>query len=90
MTRPVFVSGPDLAYTRKALERDVEGLMIVKCVVTISGAVRNCQVVKGLPYMDDAVLEALAHRRYTPATQGGRPVEVNYLFRINLKLPRGR
>jgi protein TonB len=90
MTRPVLVSGPELSYTRRALEREVEGLMIVKCVVTISGAVRNCQVLQGLPYMDDAVLEALAHRRYRPATQGGRPVEVNYLFRINLKLPRAR
>jgi protein TonB len=90
MTRPVLVSGPELVYTRRALEREVEGLMIVKCVVTISGAVRDCQILQGLPYMDDAVLEALAHRRYNPATQGGRPVEVNYIFRINLRLPRAR
>ena len=88
MQRPVFVSGPDLAYTRRALRSGVEGLMIVKCVVTVEGVVRDCQVLTGLPYMDDAVVAALEHRRYTPATLGGEPVEVKYLFRINLKLPR--
>ena len=88
MKRPVFVSGPDLAYTRRALDRAVEGLMIVKCVVTVEGIVRDCHVMTGLPYMDDAVVAALEHRRYQPATLGGKPVEVNYVFRINLKLPR--
>jgi protein TonB len=88
MTRPVFVSGPDLAYTRRALEREVEGLMIVKCVVTVEGAVRACQVLKGLPYMDDAVVAALERRRYEPARLNGRPVEVKYVFRINLRLPQ--
>jgi protein TonB len=88
MKRPVFISGPDLAYTRRALDRAIEGLMIVKCVVTVEGIVRDCHVLTGLPYMDDAVVDALQHRRYQPATLGGKPVEVKYVFRINLKLPR--
>ena len=88
MARPVFVSGPDLAYTRRAFEREVEGLMIVKCVVTADGMVRDCHVAKGLPYMDDAVVQALERRRYRPATLGGKPIEVKYVFRINLRLPQ--
>ncbi len=86
MTRPVFVSGPELAYTQRAMEREVEGLMVVKCVITVEGAVRDCRVLKGLPYMDSAMVDALEHRRYKPATQNGKPVEVNYVFRVNLKL----
>jgi TonB family protein len=88
MTRPVFLSGPDLAYSRGALERDVEGLMIVPCVVTREGLVRDCRVQQGLPFMDAAVVQALERRRYTPATLKGVPVEVIYQFRINWKLPR--
>jgi TonB family protein len=88
MTRPVFLSGPDLAYTRKALERDVEGLMVVPCVVTREGLVRDCRVQQGLPFMDAAVVQALERRRYQPATLKGVPVEVIYQFRINWKLPR--
>jgi protein TonB len=88
MTRPVFLSGPSPEYTRRALEREVEGLMAVKCVVTAEGAVRDCRVLQGLPFMDAAVVDALERRRYRPATRNGQPVEVSYLFRLHLKLPR--
>ncbi|HEU4386018.1 MAG TPA: energy transducer TonB [Anaeromyxobacteraceae bacterium] len=88
MSRPVFVSGPDLAYTRRAFEHEVEGLMIVKCLITAEGAVRDCRIAKGLPYMDETVVQLLERRRYRPATLDGRPVEVRYVFRINLRLPR--
>lgn len=88
MTRPAFISGPDLAYTQRALEHEVEGLMIVKCVVTVEGAIRHCEVLKGLPYMDAAIVEALQRRRYRPATLDGRPIEVKYVFRVNLRLPQ--
>ena len=88
MTRPTFVSGPDPAYTRAALDREVEGLMVVACVVTREGLVRDCQVRQGLPFMDAAVVQALERRRYRPATLRGEPIEVTYHFRLNLRLPR--
>lgn len=87
MTRPVFVSGPDPAYTRAALDREVEGLMVVACVVTREGLVRDCRVLQGLPFMDAAVVKALERRRYRPATLKGEPIEVTYQFRLNLRLP---
>lgn len=88
MTRPVFISGPELTYTERALEQEVEGLMVVKCVLSVEGTVRDCRVLKGLPHMDSAVVDALEHRRYKPALQNGKPVEVNYVFKVNLKVPR--
>lgn len=88
MTRPEYLSGPLPEYTRRALQREVEGLMVVRCVVTAEGEVRDCRVLQGLPYMDEAVVEALQRRRYRPATRNGVPVEVSYLFRLHLKLPR--
>ena len=88
MTRPVFVSGPEPTYTRRALEQEVAGLMVVKCVLTAEGTVRDCRVLKGLPHMDSAVVDALEHRRYKPATQNGKPVEINYVFKLNLEVPR--
>jgi protein TonB len=56
--------------------------------VTVQGAVRDCRVLKSVPYMDRAVIEALERRRYTPARLHGQPVEVDYIFRVQLKLPR--
>jgi periplasmic protein TonB len=88
MTAPTLVSGPDPEYSEKAIERGVEGLMVVKCVVTVAGTVHDCRVLKGLPYMDRAVVDALERRRYTPAALNGKPLEVDYTFKIRLALPR--
>jgi protein TonB len=83
---PKFLGGPSPAYTQKAIEREVEGVMEVRCVVGTEGRVRECQVLKSLPFMDRAVIEALEGRRYTPATLGGEPVEVYYRFRLPFRL----
>jgi protein TonB len=88
MTPPQKLSGPDPQYTSQALEKEIEGLMIVKCVVGTQGQVRNCRVVKSLPFMDRAVIDALEHRRYSPALLRGQPIEVDYTFKIKLTLPQ--
>ncbi len=87
MTPPAMLSGPNPEYTQEAVERGIEGTMQVRCVVTVAGAVRACKVLKGLPYMDRAVIDALQARRYKPALAQGRPVDVFYTFTIRLKLP---
>lgn len=86
MTEPKFLSGPSLAYTEKAREREVEGTMIVKCVLTTNGRIHACRVLKSLPFMDRAVVSALERRRYAPVTMGGRPIDVDYTFRIPFRL----
>lgn len=87
MTPPARLSGPDPAYTTPALEHEVEGRMAVRCVVTEQGIVHGCRVIKSLPYMDAAVIQALEQRRYSPARINGQPVAVDYLFQIYLRLP---
>jgi protein TonB len=87
MTPPQRLSGPDPAYTAQALEQEVEGTMAVRCIVTEQGIVHGCRVLKSLPYMDAAAIHALEQRRYTPALINGQPVAVDYLFRIELRLP---
>jgi serine/threonine-protein kinase len=88
MTRPTPISAVAPAYTREALEAKVEGTVIAKCVVTTSGALTGCRIVKGVPHMDQAVLNALAASRYQPATLQGKPVAVDYIFTMRLVLPR--
>jgi protein TonB len=88
MTPPRFLSGPEVEYVQQAVDREVEGTMVVRCVVTVQGAVHDCRVLKGLPFMDSAMVSALERRRYAAATLRGRPLDVNYTFRIRLVLPR--
>jgi TonB family protein len=87
MTAPEMISGPAPEYTSEAIERGVEGTMQVRCVVTAEGQVRACKVVKGLPFMNAAVIGALERRKYKPAAAQGKPVDVYYTFNIRLKLP---
>ena len=87
MTAPEMISGPAPEYTPEAIERGIEGSMQVRCVVTAEGQVRTCKVVKGLPFMNTAVIGALERRKYKPAAAHGKPVGVYYTFNIRLKLP---
>jgi len=66
MAKPVMVSGRQIQYTDQAIEREVEGTIVVKCVLSVDGAVRDCRVLRGLPFMDRAVVDALQSRRYRP------------------------
>jgi periplasmic protein TonB len=86
LTPPRRLSGPDPEYTLQALEHEVEGTMLVRCVLTVEGTVHDCSVLRSLPFMDRAVIEALERRRYSPALENGKPVEVSYVFTVKLRL----
>ena len=88
MTAPSMISGPNPEYTDEALERGIEGIMTVRCIVNGQGRVHGCKVQKGLPFMDRAVIRSLEARQYKPAMAQGKPVDVFYIFTVRLKLPQ--
>ncbi len=87
MTRPVLLSGADLVYTREAILTRTSGTMIAKCTITTDGTLRNCRIIKGLPYLDKSMLDALAKRRYSPVMYQGKPVPVEYVFNLKVAPP---
>jgi eukaryotic-like serine/threonine-protein kinase len=89
MTRPVLIErGRPVQFTREALEAKVEGMMIIRCTITTEGHVERCQVLKSLPFLEQAVLENLYSSRYTPVTFQGKPVAVGYTFNVRLAPPK--
>ncbi len=87
LTPPVLISGPSPEYTPQALERRVEGTMVIRCVISVDGTVHGCRVVKSLPFMDRAAVTALERRKYKPALRAGQPVDVYYTFTLTFELP---
>jgi len=83
----VQIEGEPVVYTPEAIAAKAEGRMTVKCTVTTQGKLENCQVLKSVPLMEEAVLASLATRRYRPATQQGLPVAIDYVISINLVPP---
>ncbi|HEX8539027.1 MAG TPA: energy transducer TonB, partial [Cystobacter sp.] len=60
MTPPQLLSeGVPVRYTSDAIQAGVRGLLIARCTITSDGQVDNCRVIKGLPFMDHAVLDSL-------------------------------
>ncbi len=88
IVRLTKISGPDPEYTQQALDHEIEGTMLVKCVITGHGFVERCRVLKSVPFMDRAAIDALERRRYQPYVSNGNPVEIDYTFKIKLSLPR--
>ncbi|HEU4535495.1 MAG TPA: TonB family protein, partial [Polyangiaceae bacterium] len=82
MTRPTLLAGAAPAYPREALVAGVEGTMVVRCTINTAGSLQNCRILKGLPFMEKPVLEAMATRKYTPVMLRGAPVAVEYVFTL--------
>jgi protein TonB len=86
MTRPQLLGGRDPVYTRAARMARVEGTVIARCVITVQGRLEKCRIVKGQPHMDEAVLQALATRKYTPVTYQGHVQAVLYNVQVSLRM----
>jgi TonB family protein len=65
----------------------VEGKVLVRCVITSTGDVQACQVIKSVPMLSELVLAALRTSRFEPAHYQGRAQAIQYLFTFNFKLP---
>ena len=92
MTRPDAPVEPQRQavpdYTREALEARVQGLMIVKCVITTEGSDPELPIIKPLPHMEQAVLDCAATleaTRRSPSRASRQ--QVGYVF--NFKLEHG-
>ena len=88
MTRPEKIAGRDPSYTREAREARVQGLLLAKCVVNVRGTLENCRIIRSLPHMNRAVLDALATHVYKPVTYQGKPIAVDYVFHFRFMLTR--
>jgi protein TonB len=76
--RPVY---PDIA--RRAR---VEGTVILESVLDTSGNVTELRVIRSVPLLDQAALDAVRQWRYTPTIYGGRPVSVLMTITIRFTL----
>ena len=65
-------------YPQRALQRGIEGWVLVEFTVTASGSVRDPKVVDADPVdiFDRAAVKAAEKFRYKPRVVGGKPVEV--------------
>ena len=90
MQRPKPVSGEALRLPEEILDSGVHGLLIVKCLITKSGSLEDCCMVKGVDGLTGLVFDAVRRRRYEPAKVHGEPVDLRYVFNVKIVTPQKR
>jgi periplasmic protein TonB len=76
--RPVY---PSIAQAAK-----VEGLVILEAVINERGAIERVKVLRSVPLLDAAAVEAVQRWRYTPTLLNGTPVSVLMTITIHFTL----
>lgn len=76
--RPLY---PEFARTAR-----VEGTVVLEAVLDPAGRVTQLRVIKSVPLLDQAALDAVRQWRYTPSMYGGQPVSVLMTITIRFTL----
>jgi len=61
-------------YPDIARQAGVEGTVVVQALVGTDGNVRDTRIVRSIPMLNGAALEAVRQWRFKPAATGGKPV----------------
>lgn len=90
------LSGRSPNYTNAAINLEITGTVTVKCIITVEGKLRDCEIfpprteeereLLRRSRLSAEILESLSTWRFTPALFDGQPCEAEYVPRINLSL----
>ena len=63
-------------YPPIALQAGIEGIVILETVIAEDGSVRDVRVLRSIPLLDAAAVEAVRQWRFTPTLLNGEPIPV--------------
>jgi protein TonB len=76
------------AYPTIARTANVEGTVIIEAVIGVDGGVRDARVLRSVPLLDHAALDAVKQWRYAPTRLGGVAVPVIVTVTVQFRLQR--
>ncbi len=85
MTRPTQFSGPTPSLPPRAIEDRIMGVWVARCIITETGSVEGCKIVKGLKHSNAHLLQVIQAQKYTPVIYEGKPQRVFYTFKITFR-----
>jgi TonB family protein len=71
------LAAPQAAYPAEALQRGIEGEVVVKMLISTDGNVNDTEVVSGDPILAKAAAEAARRWKFKPYMRNGEPVKVS-------------
>ena len=73
-------------YPPIALASRIEGVVILEAVIAEDGSVRDVRVLRSIPLLDAAAMEAVRQWRFTPTLLNGEPVPVVMTVTVAFRL----
>lgn len=86
---PTKIRHVNPVYPPVAQEAKVSGLVIIEALIGPDGAVQDARVLKSVPLLDQAALEAVMQWRFTPTLLNGQAVPVIMTVTVNFTLQKG-
>ena len=83
---PKKLKNVDPVYPDIAKQARVQGVVILECTISPQGKVTDVKVLRGIPLLDAAAIEAVKQWVYTPTLLNGVPVPVIMTVTVNFKL----
>ena len=83
---PVPIKKTNAVYPEKAKKQRVTGTVVVRLTIGADGLVKDARIIKSIPLLDQATLDAVRQWTFTPGTVDGKPVEVESAVTVNFTL----
>jgi protein TonB len=83
---PKKVTNVSPVYPDIAKQARVQGIVILECTISPQGKVSDVKVLRGIPLLDQAAIDAVKQWVYTPTLLNGVPVPVIMTVTVNFKL----
>ena len=83
---PAKVRDARPVYPPIAVHSGVEGRVMIEAIIGVDGRVKDARVLRSIPLLDRAALEAVQQWRFTPTLLNGIPVPVIITVTVDFKL----
>jgi TonB family protein len=83
---PKLIKQVDPIYPDAAKKSGVEGVVILETTTDIYGRVRDIKVLRSIPLLDQAAIDAVRQWVYEPPLIDGKPISVTFTVMVSFKL----
>jgi protein TonB len=84
--QPTKVRDVRPAYPATAQSSKVQGIVIIEATIGPDGRVRDARILRSVPLLDEAALEAVRQWEYEPTLMNGKPTAVIMTVTVNFRL----
>ena len=83
---PVKLRNVNAVYPPEAIASKVQGVVILEARIEADGSVSRARVLRSIPMLDDAAVDAVRQWQFTPTLLNGQPTPIIMTVTVNFTL----